>query len=75
MTNAVRQPHPSVSQKMETRKAGIAISRSARFMFYILLSSASLPANTFYSCEITRSLLTITAKGDMSPLLHLIPRP
>jgi hypothetical protein len=44
-------------------------------MFYILLSSASLPANTFYSCEITRSLLTITAKGDMSPLLHLIPRP
>jgi hypothetical protein len=31
-TNAVRHPHPIVSQKMETRKAGIAMSSSARFI-------------------------------------------
>src|ERR1700679_642801 len=31
-TNAVRHPHPIVSQKMETRKAGMAMSRSARFI-------------------------------------------
>jgi hypothetical protein len=31
---AVCQPHPSVSQKMETRKAGIAMIKNARFIFY-----------------------------------------
>jgi hypothetical protein len=35
---AVRQPHPSVSQKMETRKAGIAIIKNARFIFAVFLA-------------------------------------
>ena len=35
MTVAVRQPQPSVSQKMETRNAGVAMSKSARFMFFL----------------------------------------
>src|SRR5580704_13696236 len=34
-TTAVRQPQPSVSQKMETRKAGMAMSKSARFIFFL----------------------------------------
>jgi hypothetical protein len=35
---AVCQPHPSVSQKMDTRKAGIAMIKNARFIFAAFLA-------------------------------------
>ena len=38
---AVCQPQPSVSQKMETRKAGIAMIKNARFMFAAFLAGRS----------------------------------
>jgi hypothetical protein len=36
---AVCQPHPSVSQKRETRNAGIAIIKNARFIFTAFLAA------------------------------------
>jgi|HubBroStandDraft_6_1064221.scaffolds.fasta_scaffold10101_2 hypothetical protein len=36
---AACQPHPSVSQKMETRNAGIAMIKNARFIFAAFLAA------------------------------------
>jgi hypothetical protein len=49
---AVCQPHPSVSQKMETRKAGIAMIKNPRFIFAAFLIALSACA-VCVACAVT----------------------
>jgi|HubBroStandDraft_2_1064218.scaffolds.fasta_scaffold429547_2 hypothetical protein len=73
---AVCQPHPSVSQKMETRKAGIAIIKNPRFIFAAFLGAHSPPSH-----YVLRTLLRTarigrhTFRDDTLPPSDPIPTP
>jgi hypothetical protein len=72
----VRQPHPSVSQKMETRKAGIAMIKNARFIFAALL--AERLRSTLYALPALlrpARYARHTFMDDTSPRSNPIPTP
>jgi|HubBroStandDraft_2_1064218.scaffolds.fasta_scaffold06734_3 hypothetical protein len=59
---AVCQPHPSVSQNMETRKAGIAMIKNPRFIFAAFLArdaSLGLTRYGLYVAAVTSDSHTV----------------
>jgi hypothetical protein len=73
---AVCQPHPSVSQKMETRKAGIAMIKNPRFIFAAFLGPHA-PATLYALPTLLRPARSArhTFKDDTLPPSDPIPTP